>query len=212
MSAFSLRRACIEAMIDLYGDTSDLDALPVPAFSSAFERKMERLCAHVRNNRYHRLTRTAKVLLIAAVLLLLASVSVVAARQFGFSLIDFGNHSKLDMEEHTDVSNGELVCGYIPEGFTLTETVQQRSLIYYFYSANNNLHFSVIKHSSFETYNVDTEFRAPREVERNGIKYTIVSSEAAPDVLWMDPETGSFYEVEGNIEEEELLKIAYQTK
>ena len=212
MSAFSLRRACIEAMIDLYGDTSDLDALPAPAFSPAFLRKMERLRAHVRNNRYHTLTRGAKVALVAAILMLLASLTVVAARQFGFTLFDFGDRSELDVEEHTAVSSGELVCGYIPEGFTLTETTNNREAIIKIYTGNKGIFFVITKYFSYSTVGVDTEFREPKEIEHNGIKYTVVSTEDSPDVLWIDPETNCLYEVGGNISEEELLKIAYQTK
>ena len=210
--ASALQHACMQVMIDLYGDTSDLDALPAPAVSPAFERKMQRLFAHVRNNRYHRLTRTAKVLLVAAILLLLASLSVVAARQFGFTLIDFGDHSELDVEEHTAKSDGSLVCSYIPDGFTLTETTNNKGFVALDYTGNKDAFFIVTKYFSYSTVGADTEFREAKEIEHNGIKYTVVSTEDSPDVLWMDPATNCLYEVGGNISEDELLKIAYHTK
>lgn len=208
----ALHLACTQAMIELYGDTSALEALPAPVISPAFERKMKRLTAHVRNNRYHRLTRGAKVLLVAAVLLLLASITVVAARQFGFTLLDFGDHSELDMEQHTAVNDGNLVCGYIPEGFVLTDEAQTRSDVYRLFCKTKNEYFEVIKYFSYSTFGVDTEFKEPKEIEHNGITYTVVSTEDSPDVLWIDSATNCLYEVSGNISEEELLKIAYHTK
>ena len=211
---YVLQNASIRAMIDLYGDTSMFDGLPEPSFSAGFERKLRQLTAHVRHNRYHRLTRTAKVILVAAILAALTVATVFAARQIGFSLffIDGGRGAALDIEPREGAVATPIVCGYIPDGFVLQheeDFKRGREKEY----ENGDAFIFIKKDASYSRIKADTEFREPRIVTHGKITYVIAGEEDSPIVLWMDPETQCLYTVYGgNIEENELLKVAFKTQ
>ena len=68
MGADVLSAACKRAMIGLYADTSGYDGMPEPEFSNEFLQYIKKLASHVRGGKYRRLTKTAKIILIAAII------------------------------------------------------------------------------------------------------------------------------------------------
>ncbi len=207
-----LSRACLLAMIDLC-DKDTCEGLPDPVFSAAFTRKIRKFTALARGNRYHRLTRTAKILIAAAILALLLSLSAVAAKQFGFSLINFGTDGLLKLDEmHKNIT--PLEFGYVPEGFTLEEeSIDKKAIVAHAVFINSdNQHIIISKHGSYAEVSIDTENRSVYTVERNGIEYMIAASEEYNTIYWMDPANGVMYDIGSQLNAEVLLRIAEDCK
>lgn len=155
-----------------------------------------------------RMTRTARTLLIAAVILALTFISVVCLqRTTGFDLTRFGDHSEYTFFGVGKVKVGTLTAGYIPEGYTLREETGDRYGIIKTY--NNGEYDLIISKNSLSQaqININTEFEDPTQIEYDNVVYLIFGDREhgyGVDVS----KNGFFYWVVGSEEPEELLKIA----
>ena len=207
-----LARACSLALLELCEKEAFAD-LPEPVFSAAFTRKIRKFTSLTRGNKYHRLTRTAKILIAAAILALLLSLSAVAAKQYGFTLINFGTDGKLVMGEHHQKIT-PLVYGYIPEGFTLDEESynEKSALSSVILKDNMEHHIIITKNGNHESFSINTEGRNIYAITNNNIQYTIVTSSSYTDIYWMDSTTGVLYEIGSQLDADTLLLIAEDVK
>ena len=205
-----LARACSLALLELCEKETFAD-LPEPVFSAAFTRKIQKFTALARGNKYHRLTRTAKILIAAAIITLLLMLSAAAAKQFGFTLINFGTDGRLEMEEHHQKIT-PLAYGYIPEGFTLNQSSYKDWIITVSFQNDKGQQIIITKQSSYGTNSIDTEGQKIYEVTQNGITYTVVTCQDYSSVYWMDTTNGTLFIVEGSVDKETLLKISYECK
>ncbi len=204
--------ACRQAMIELYADTTEFDRLPAPEYSAEFLRFIETLKKRVRHNKYHKMTKTAKIILIAAILALLAAVSGFAARELRIYLIDHGNGSYLDVEKRVGTLTEDLSLGYVPEGFELTEENKSLHIQIKTYANSDNLFFVIQKQSSYSSIDIDSEGIVPKRTEINGVQYIISGSDNSTVIVWIPNDTKYLYTLSGNVEENELLKIAIHCK
>ena len=210
----ALAAAAEQAMIRLYAASPPPEA-PEHEFSPRFEKAMARLTRHVRSNRYHALTRAAKVALAAAILALLLAGSALAAKQYGFSLTRFWDHARLDLEPHHETLREELTVGYIPEGFVLAEnTVNRVRQATKYENAEDPLqYFVIIKYADYDTVVIDTENRTVYETVDQEITYTVSKEDTVAAVVWMRPDRPYLYCINAyNMEDSELLEIAFQAQ
>ncbi|MFR5876138.1 MAG: hypothetical protein ACLUFN_06580, partial [Eubacterium sp.] len=116
----NLYKACLAAE-EVWFDSMDLIE-GEHQFSASFERKMNRLIDKMRNDKYHHLTRRAtRAIIIAAVLLAIATTVIASPRTREYIVEKFNNHSTYSVEEgYEGEIEDDLVVGYIPEGFELT--------------------------------------------------------------------------------------------
>ena len=209
-----LAEACVIAMTDIFSDTERFKDLPEHQFSEKFERDIRRIKAHIRKNKYHSLTRPAKIILVAAIIALLATLTVSAAGKLGFSLVKVDNGAGTDI-----IFNGtknklteDIVCEYIPDGFTFSEKFETKIEQTVLYIDNNEVTLRISKYARQGIITVDSETREPNIIEKDGITYIITASEKHPVIVWLNPETKYYYLVSGDIGEDNLLKVAYNTK
>ena len=208
MGADVLTAACRRAMIELYADTSGYDGMPEPEFSDGFLQFIKKLAAHVRRGKYRRLTRTAKIILVAAILALLAALSAVAVREARILLIDHGVGSYLDVEKRTGTISEDITLGYIPEGFHLTEEYSSAHVKTKSYYNSDGLFFNITKMASYAVGDINTEGIVPQRKEINGIEYIISSDDNGTVMVWISEKTKCLYSIDGNIDESELFQIA----
>lgn len=208
MGADVLTAACKRAMIGLYADTSGYDGLPEPEFSDGFLQFIKKLAARVRRGKYRRLTRTAKIILVAAILALLAALSAVAVREARILLIDHGVGSYLDVEKRIGTIKEDISLGYIPEGFDLIDEENLRSMQTRTYKDLNGFFFTVVKKSAYSFVDVDTEGIIPQKTVIGNIEYIVIKEDDGVRILWMPDESKCLYFLNGNIEENEMLRIA----
>ncbi|MBR5428750.1 MAG: DUF4367 domain-containing protein [Clostridia bacterium] len=209
----NLSAACRLALVQLYADTSEFDDLPEPEYSAEFRRFIKKLNSHVRNNKYHRLTKTAKIILIAAILALMAALGAFAAKELRVYLIDHGIWSSVEADKQIGVLTDEITLGYIPEGMQITEEEHSNYSQSKTFQDKENHYFTIQKQSGYDRIGIDTENKASREIIKNGLNYTIIYGSDNPlTVVWIDPQTRYFYILSGIINEDELLKIAFQCR
>lgn len=208
MGADVLTAACKRAMIGLYADTSGYDGMPEPEFSDGFLQFIKKLAARVRRGKYRRLTRTAKIVLVAAILALLAALSAVAVREARILLIDHGVGSYLDVEKRIGTIKEDLSLGYIPEGYILTREDITPQVQVQKYEKSEVFFFHIIKKATYDNEDVNSEGIVPQTIEMNGIEYTVLSDENGTVIVWISDKTKCLYTIDGNIGENELLKVA----
>ncbi|MBR5422409.1 MAG: DUF4367 domain-containing protein [Clostridia bacterium] len=207
----NLAAACRLALTDLYGDDNCI-ALTEPVFSAAFERKLRRMTAHARGDKYHPLTRAAKVLLAAVAAALLLFASAAAAKQYGFKLINFGTEGVLDIEPQANPDFLTLEVDFIPEGFSISETDAAPGYICNTYlDMSNNLIF-VTKRSSYQTLSFDTDGRNAYKKIENGVTYMVITDKSETTLIWLDESTGCLFSIEGNVNTETAFLIASNCK
>ena len=139
--------------------------LPEP--TEEYKKNIAKLMDKMRGDRYHRLTRsTARAILIAAIILAIATVTFAATVGREFIVQKFGTYSTYSV---VDDSNAKLVAdiniGYIPEGFELTYKDDLDTYIGYSYE-NGNDWVNVYKTLIDASMAFDTEYY-------NGKKYQL---------------------------------------
>ncbi len=198
---------CTAAALELAAaDVRAAETAPAFIPSAAFERKMRRLAAHVKNDRYVRLTTAAKIALVAALLALLALSVYAGHRIASHKLLDRGLYTRFQIGKSDGVITDGLTVGYIPEGFEKTDEFIGKKGIVFEYQNADGLFFDVTKKASYDIVDIETESRPPKEITIGNTIYTIYGREEYPGIIWYK---GAYlYIIGGNLTEEELLKIA----
>ena len=154
-----------------------------------------------------KLTKPMKILLIAAIILILLAIGSLGYAQYKNNIFDFSDHSTVSFAQSDNQSVGDFNLGFVPEGFTLSferDNKYERSKEY----ASGNEVFSVTKQSSNnKAVNINTEYKTCKITKINGIDY-IEYGEAkhGRGIVW--EKNGYQYMISGNFSAEELLKIA----
>ena len=180
--------------------------LPKP--TQEYEKGIAKLFDKMRGDRYHRFTKnTARIILIAAILLAIATVTLAATVGREFIVHKFSNFSTYSVVDETDVDDvNDIVVGYIPEGFKLDNKIGEKSFINYTYS-NNNDWISIYKTKIDSKIEIDTEYKNIEYLTINGFEVIYYNDNSDFNgIVWNN---GYFiYRVQGNIYKDELIKIA----
>ncbi|MBQ7637826.1 MAG: DUF4367 domain-containing protein [Clostridia bacterium] len=206
ITAGTFRDICESAALEL-AESDSLAASSAPEFipSERFKRNMKRLLPHVKNNKYRALTTTARVILVAALIALLA-VSVAAKKYIEkYLLVDHGTYSEYIIGKSNGKIDEELAYGYIPERFSLVKDIKNREF--------NSLEFSSVsgetlllkKYAEYDHIEINTENRITKEFVLDGTDYLIWGSEKHLSIIWK--KYGFLYIVSGNVTENELIEI-----
>lgn len=180
------------------------DDIPKHKFSKKHKEKMKEIFELDTEIQKHKLSKkTIKILLIAAILLGLATTAFAIPASREFIIQKFSNHSEYNV---VDTENAEKVeslkLNYIPEGFVKTEDYEH-AVMY----SNSELSFYVEKFELTSSIGFDTENYDSESIIINGIDgiyYTSKNNEKG--VIFNN---GNYiFVVSGNIEEKELVKIA----
>ena len=172
-----------------------------------YEKAIQKLFDKMRRNKFHKLTRkTARAILIAAILLLIATVALASTVGKDFVIKHFGSYATYEVVNN---EKGEKVdginIGYIPEGFEQTDYQQLKDMIVVVYEYNNyHIDISKITIESKESYNLEKINH--ETIENSGIEYIYYEDEVNKGIVWNNGEYS--YTISGNITKNELLKIA----
>ncbi len=173
------------------------------------ERAKSEIIASVMGNGRLRMTRAARALLVAAVILALTVISVFSLHYaVKYDIIRFGDHSELILHGGKLKKVRELTVGYIPEGYTVREEIRETYGITIIYNKGTD-DLIISKDSMVENVHVgvNTEFEEPTEIEYDGTDYLLHGDrEHGYGILFSD--AGILYKVSGVESPEELLRIA----
>ncbi len=114
-----------------------------------------------------------------------------------------------DVRKETDVLFEESQIGYLPEGFEKVSETALYSSVAYRYENGETLFINIRVHRSKFEVAVDNE-EIDREIKLNeqGLEYThILKDDFGNETVIWQGEQGFYYMVDGNVGEEELIKI-----
>lgn len=199
------------------------EALPNPQdctheFSPRFRRKMQRLMFRQNHPVLKHGLQSAAVLFLTITVLFGSLLTVnTDAREFVSGWVK----TRIETVYHfhfegnaAEADSTEYVLGWIPDGYTLVETVDfpgQR--IYNYADADKKWYLSF-------TYSVDSSDAdifllnadcTQKEVTVNGIPATLyipLSDDNSPDIIWEDREKGVLFILTAHVSEDVLIKMA----
>lgn len=188
------------------------DIVPEAEHTKNHDKWLKNLLNKMRDNKYHTFTtKTIKVLLVAAVLcaLLLTAFVVPSSREFIVDHFDIFSRYKLT-ESNNNAVNGEIIVGYIPEGFELTnEHINSKSITYDYMKANEWI--TISKYSSAIEVDSNTEEVETKTIIINNIEYRYcLGKNNMGNVIFT--QNDYVYRINGTISKDELLKIAETVK
>lgn len=187
---------------------------PEPEYSEEFHKNMAKLLDKMRGNRYHYFTKkTARVILVAAIIMSLLTVTVFATTDLGAYILDeLSDHAIFQslFEPKEDV-DGKIDYGYIPEGFEMTEDDYQGNYCSIAFENRHSEHFAILKMKNGYEMGVDNEYAQKAIIQTSNAELIIYEKDNGDiRVVWCDE--NYTYRVGGNISQEEAIKIAENIK
>lgn len=186
--------------------------IPKHKFSEKHNEKMEEILRAGSKDGKRKLSGKAiKIFLIAAILLAAATTAFAIPSCREFIVKQFSDHSEYYVSDTKNAKKVEsLKLGYIPEGFEKTEDYKL-DYLYRFSYKNNQKYFNVDKHKMDAEINFDTEKYNSENIEINGIQSIyFTSSDKEYGIIFNNGEY--IFIISGNIEKNELVKIAQNVK
>lgn len=188
------------------------EEIPKHKFSKKHNDKMKEFFEPESKDDKHRLSKnTIRFLLIAAILLsiTITAFAVPASREFIINKLP--NHSEYNVTDGGEVEKVKSVeVNYIPEGFEKVEESKSKYNYYYNYK-KGKMNFSVEKLIISGTIYFDTEEYDGENIDINGTEAIYYRSDNnLSGIIFNNGEY--IFIVSGNIDEEELVKIAQSVK
>lgn len=153
-----------------------------------------------------RLSKQIKILLIAAIIILLLAIGSLGYAQYKYNIFTFSDFSTVLFSQSDHKRVNDLKVGYIPEGFSLnyeSNNKFERSKEY----VKGNDFFTVLKQSNGNRIDINTEYKIFKVTQIDGIDYVEFGEEEhGQGIVW--EKDGYQYVMTGNIAIDELFKIA----
>ena len=189
------------------------DEIPEAEYTDKHEKWLRKLFDKMRGNRYHTFTtKTVKLLVLAAVVsaFFLTAFAIPSSREFIIENFDVFSTYKITEPNNNSV-NGEIIVGYIPEGFELEETFVDDKGVIHNYVSSSNKQFRINKHASSIKFDLDNENNYAEDIVMNNITYIYsLDKNNKGSIIWN--KNDYVYEIFGDISKDELLKIAESIK
>ncbi len=183
------------------------DDIPNHHFSEQHNRIMDNLFNNMQIKVKPKLSKnTIRFLLIAAILLALATTAVAVPLTREYIVKKFSNYSEYEVKEKEIYKIDSLTVNYIPQGFVKTDGLESEVSYEEFYE-NGEKNFLISKNTLNDIIGFDTEEYPSEEIIINGIKGVYFrADEYSSGIIFNNDKY--IYSVDGNIVKEELVKIA----
>ena len=188
-------------------------------FSPEHEKKMKKLFQKERRSVFRKksakYSKRAALFLVGAVLI--SSVTIMSVEAWRVRVLNYFLNIAQERTEMkwSDENKGdsyatdEVTLGYIPHGFELERSVPKREGLSLTFR-KNELSFHVSIYPLRGSLGFDTEDAEIKKVSINGAEGVLSIKENVTILVWNDTE--SAYLINGNISEEEIIKIAENLK
>lgn len=192
-----------------------LDSLPTEfddyTYSKKYNKEINTLINKMRNDKYHRFTkRTTRLLIVAAVIVSIAVTVIALPDSRSFIVKKFSGYGVMYNNTYDLNSIENMSVGYIPDGFEYTGNGTDRDTNIKTY-LNGRQYINIGKYGLSYSINYDSEYIKAYNIKRNNIVYR-VSKNSGNEIMVTWKYRGFTYLINGNISEEEALKIAYTVK
>ena len=207
-----LQQACINNNLEWIASLPENP--PQPEYSEKYLKNINKLLDKMRDDRYHRFTsKTARVILVAAIVMAISTVTVFATTDIGsYILNELQDHAIFQsLFESDEKVDGKIECGYIPEGFEITEESYVEMQCVLVYEDKNHSHFSITKIINGEEIGFDNEETNKTIIQSDGKEFFVYETESNEvRIVWYNLDFT--YRFSGNISIEEAIKIAENVK
>ena len=192
-----------------------LDSLPTEfddyTYSKKYNKEINTLINKMRNDKYHRFTkRTTRLLIVAAVIVSIAVTVIALPDSRSFIVKKFSGYGVMYNNTYDLNSIENMSVGYVPDGFEYTGNSSDRDTNIKTY-LNGRQYINIGKYGLSYSINYDSEYIKAYNIKRNNIVYR-VSKNSGNEIMVTWKYRGFTYLINGNISEEEALKIAYTVK
>lgn len=188
--------------------------IPEVEFSEKHIKNMKILLDKMRGDRYHRFTRkTTRVIIAAAVIMALMSVTVFATTDLGAYILDeLSDHAIFQsLFESEETVDGKIDCGYVPDGFEIvTESSGDIHYLLIFENENGNS-FSISKRRNQAEMGLDNEYAQKSVVQISNAELIIYEKDNG-DIRAVWCNANYTYRLDGDISYEEVIRIAENVK
>lgn len=207
----NLEKACAEYN-QKWVDSFDDRILSDYKFTKRHKAAMNKIFDKAAGKPKRRLSKRAIAVLIAAAIILSITVTAFAVPTTRkFILEKFSDHSEYTVpHDDVEIIDKEPSLGFIPKGFTPTETTSDELSYSCKYENQDGKYFYIDKDTIDTFYAFDTEQYDEKIIEYESVDYILYHTEYTYGVIWND---GKYmYGVVGNLSESEILNIAICTK
>lgn len=190
-------KECVDAMLRLLSEKS------YQITAQQREENIQRILSNIPQKK--KLSKVAKILLAAAIIMILLVCSVFAYTIIEYNINDYGTYSEVWANITSKKIDKPVEVGYVPEGFELAgeENFRQLSRKTYF----NNDDFVTVGKSIIKYAEVNTEYRKAYSKVIDGTEYIIYGEENhGKSVIWFSKDYR--YTVNGSFSDDKLLEIA----
>lgn len=202
--ALSLVEQSIAASVPVFDDN------PI-VFSKNHEQFMKQLFRKMKGGKYHSSSGTVlKVLLIAAVLLSIATVVIGIPRTKAYNVTDYGVYSEYAIVgEVTETPVDSLEIGYLPEGFEKVNEAVNEYLIVYNYKYNDET-INISKSDLRLPVSFDSENCIVEKINADGLEYICYYNDDYNGCIYND---GKYiYFISTTVDKNETFKIVRYLK
>lgn len=153
-----------------------------------------------------RMMKPIKILLIAAIIIVLLAVGSLGYAQYKYNIFNFSDHSIINFSYTGKNKVNDLKTGYIPDGFVLNSESKNKYEYTKEYTKDNEF-FIITKLTTYNEININTEYKDGTVKQFAGIDYIVYGDvEHGQGIVWEKNECQ--YTVSGNLSSQDLLKIA----
>lgn len=190
-----------------------LDSLPEHPEKHKFSKKHNREMKKIINSmggkkRLHFTKKTARAILVAAILLALAVTAFAIETSHNYDLNPFKIYTEFSVDSENDKKDiDEISLHYIPDGYSLTyDTILEKNRLYE-YTNDNSTWFNVQVYVQDGLINIDTEDYECETVEISGTEYVFFSDGKDYNGVVYNKD-GFLFVIDGLISKDVLLDIA----
>ncbi len=203
-----LQQACINTNLEWIASLPENP--PQPEYSEKYLKNINKLLDKMRDDRYHRFTsKTARVILVAAIVMAISTVTVFATTDIGsYILNELQDHAIFQsLFESDEKVDGKIECGYIPDGYEKTQELYGELQCVLVYSNKEGNSFSITKTKNGKEISFDNEY-TNKTIIQSLEKEIIIYEKQNGDirVIWCNANYS--YIISGTVSLEETIKIA----
>ena len=180
------------------------DEIPIHKFSKNHKEKMKVLFQKAPAPKLKLSKKTARLILIAAILLALTTTTVFAIPGSRKAILEkFSNHTEYEVLDKSKVKPVKsLTVNYVHEGFIKVDEDYN-----YQYYENGEKNFIIYKNSINAEIGIDTENYDSENIVINGYDAVLFSSKNDNNGIVYN-NSSYIYVIDGHLDKEELVKIA----
>lgn len=208
-----LYEACLLSQED-WLDSLHLDESEKHTFSKHHQKKIAALNDKMRSDKYHRLTRAAiRIIIAAAVILSIATTVIALPGPKKFLTNIYSDHLIISVDDADIIPDKNEISVELPEGYTITEEYYSDyySTVTYERSGDS---IQICRMTENAESAIDTEHTNIKTITENGIEFTVATNKDKTkknkNVFWNY--NSHIYIVTSNLDENEIIDICKTIK